>query len=332
MKIRDSDGTILDATFYVVAENGGISVVYESSGGRAGGPNPRNLQYRQGLTVLLRRLQTMNAVIDEIRVETQKTRRLAAEDQALRIEGRQFPILLSAVEDVDTLRRQISRYGRKVGQSAERSIQPGGSSRRLRIFVSQVPTDVPALEERLAGRPGEARASASEVESLAEAMEANSSGRGQGYLVSQAVRKAVEIHAVNRATQYYVAQGWTVEDAGTIESYDLNCTRPSEELHVEVKGTSTTGESVILTPNEVTHARELYPAVELFIVSNIMVDDRNPDHPVASGGSARVLRNWQIREEHLTAIGYSYSVPSTANPVPTVPQRHEPSAASTQPG
>ena len=36
------------------------------------------------------------------------------------------------------------------------------------------------------------------------------------------------------------------------ESYDLICRRGDEVKHVEVKGTTTDGAEVILTPNEVT--------------------------------------------------------------------------------
>src|ERR1022692_3621193 len=120
MKIVDFDGTVLDATFSVQpAESSGISVVFESSGGHQGGPNPRNLQYRQGLNVLLRRLQLMNAAVREIRVETERTRLLPIEQQCIVIPGLMFPVALSSIEDIDAFRQEISRYGRKVGQTPE---------------------------------------------------------------------------------------------------------------------------------------------------------------------------------------------------------------------
>src|SRR5438309_1019657 len=101
MKVVDFDGTVLDATFSVQPpERGVVSVVFESSGGHEGGPNPRNLQYRQGLNVLLQRLQQMHAVIPEIRVETERTRLLPIEEQRIVIPDRPFPVALSSVEDV----------------------------------------------------------------------------------------------------------------------------------------------------------------------------------------------------------------------------------------
>ena len=63
---------------------------------------------------------------------------------------------------------------------------------------------------------------------------------GQGFQVDAQVRVAVEAHAMNRATGYY-AKNWDVEDVHGEESFDLRCTRPGVELHVEVKGTTTGG-------------------------------------------------------------------------------------------
>src|SRR3954465_3634323 len=114
MKVIDFDGTLLDASFSVADEAAGWSLVFESSGGRAGGPNPRNLQYRRGLNVLLERLQMIGAVVREIRVETERTKRLPVEQQLVHIEGRSFPLALATVTDLDQFRKEISRYARRV--------------------------------------------------------------------------------------------------------------------------------------------------------------------------------------------------------------------------
>src|SRR5437588_11890571 len=108
MKVVDFDGTVLDATFSVQPpEHGVVSVVFESSGGHEGGPNPRNLQYRQGLNILLRRLQQIGACVTEIRVETERTRLLPVEEQRISIPNRRFPVMLSAIEDVNAFRQEI---------------------------------------------------------------------------------------------------------------------------------------------------------------------------------------------------------------------------------
>jgi hypothetical protein len=306
MKVVDFDGTVLDATFSVdQSQDGLVSVIFESSGGRAGGPNPRNLEYRQGLNVLLRRLQLMGAVISEIRVETERTRIFPIEQQRVAIDGRPYPIDLAAVGDVEGFRKAISQYGRKVGQSAAKAAEPGGSSRRLRIFVTGVPPDQTVLEQQLAGRGAEVDGDA--VDALVEIAAGRSRGRGQGFLVFAALRKAIEGYAVDWAIRHYNDQGWYVTDVGLTHSYDLHCKRNEDELHVEVKGTMSGGESVILTRNEVTHAGEAHPDVDLFVVSEVVIDNANPDHPVVSGGIARVYSGWVIDEKRLTPVGFRYA-------------------------
>ena len=80
-------------------------------------------------------------------------------------------------------------------------------------------------------------------------------GGGQGFQFDVDVKVAVEAHAMNAATDFY-REDWDVEDVHGTESYDLICRRHGEVKHVEVKGTTTDGTEVILTPNEVRHARE----------------------------------------------------------------------------
>jgi hypothetical protein len=47
--------------------------------------------------------------------------------------------------------------------------------------------------------------------------------------------------------------------------------------------------------------------VDLFIVTDIHIEGRESDHPVASGGVAHVRRNWLPDDESLTPVGYVYA-------------------------
>ncbi|MFM7866472.1 MAG: hypothetical protein ACKPHU_19870, partial [Planctomycetaceae bacterium] len=98
MKVVDFDGSMLDATFHVIPpEDGIISLDYESSGGsHRDAIARRNHQYREGLNVLFTRLQSMNAVITEIRIETGKARFLPAAEQRIVIPNRAFPVSLAS--------------------------------------------------------------------------------------------------------------------------------------------------------------------------------------------------------------------------------------------
>lgn len=58
------------------------------------------------------------------------------------------------------------------------------------------------------------------------------------------------------ATHAFEVEGFKVEDVSRYESYDLNCQTQHEILRVEVKGTTTDGRDVLLTPGEVRLANE----------------------------------------------------------------------------
>ncbi len=87
---------------------------------------------------------------------------------------------------------------------------------------------------------------------------------GQGFRMDAAARQAIEQHAMQEAINHYEEQGWSVTDISATCSYDLFCKRnKGEELHVEVKGTTSDGQQILLTANEVEHARYRYPNVAL---------------------------------------------------------------------
>lgn len=128
--------------------------------------------------------------------------------------------------------------------------------------------------------------------------------RGQGRSLSSHIRRAVEAHAMAKATAHYEAAGYHVEDVSRGESYDLRCTRPGTELHVEVKGTTGNPDSVLITANEERHARKRFPDVDLFVVYGIGLKGKHSPTPLASGGTVRLLSPWDIgacRVETVTA-------------------------------
>jgi len=138
--------------------------------------------------------------------------------------------------------------------------------------------------------------------------------RGQGFRVSSQTRRAIEEHAVGLAIAHFADDkveggGWDVENVGATRSYDLHCTRGDAELRVEVKGTTSDGSDVLLTPNEVAHARDHYPRVALFVVSRITLTDLNDGTVAPSGGNVRVVWPWRIDDGALSPVGYAYAVP-----------------------
>ncbi|WP_255345830.1 MrcB family domain-containing protein [Streptomyces chartreusis] len=128
---------------------------------------------------------------------------------------------------------------------------------------------------------------------------------GQGFLLTAAERRAIEHHSVRMATVHFENQGWKVKDVGDKESFDLLLTRGEHRLHVEVKGTTSTGREVILTRAEVEKQRGYYPDNALVIVHSIELD-RIGEEPRASGGVLHCTSPWVVEEEDLTVISYVY--------------------------
>lgn len=133
--------------------------------------------------------------------------------------------------------------------------------------------------------------------------------RGQRWSQSPAVRRAIELHAMQAAVEHYTRQGWSVEDVSAFCSYDLHCEQDDRVLRVEVKGTTSTGERVLLTRNEVAQARANYPNTALFVLADITVIKEADDRPSVRGGRAVVLEPWMPRDEDLEPIAHEYTVP-----------------------
>jgi hypothetical protein len=141
-------------------------------------------------------------------------------------------------------------------------------------------------------------------EEAAEAAErAVARAKGQGFPKNAAQRRAIELHAMRAATRHFEAAGFEVEDVSGTRSYDLVCERGGKELHVEVKGTMTDGQTVILTRNEVDHACDSGNASALFILHSIKVVGKR-----ASGGKPRVFHPWTLRRARLKPISFTYAV------------------------
>jgi hypothetical protein len=107
------------------------------------------------------------------------------------------------------------------------------------------------------------------------------------------------------ATKHFTSQGYSVEDHSKNHSYDLLCTKKKERLHVEVKGTVTNGDGIILTSGEVKFARSHKGEMGLFILHSIKVSaDGN-----LSNGQEKVIVQWDVDKGQLKPISFMYDVP-----------------------
>jgi hypothetical protein len=142
---------------------------------------------------------------------------------------------------------------------------------------------------------------AAEKESAAAAEEALARSKGQGFARTPQERRALENHAMAVAKKYFRHEGFDVEDVSARRSYDLLCRRGTRELHVEVKGTTTDGDAIVLTNNEVKHACNPHNSCVLFVLHSIHLKEQK-----ATGGKQFVLDPWRLRQAYLTPVSYTY--------------------------
>lgn len=135
--------------------------------------------------------------------------------------------------------------------------------------------------------PAPAATAPGEIEAALDVVrdEAGKRASGQGYRSSAAARRALERHSMNRATRYFTDLGWsTITDVSKNRCFDLLCQSGSRELRVEVKGTTSQGARILLTRNEVTHARRVFPRVALYVLANVRLSTSGGDAYEADGG------------------------------------------------
>jgi hypothetical protein len=109
----------------------------------------------------------------------------------------------------------------------------------------------------------------------------NTSGAGFG---DAATRAQVEVAAMKAVSRHYHRRGWEVDDVSKSNlGWDLDCTSPHGDVHhIEVKGVSGAGPSVLLTRNEFRAASTIV-GWRLAIVTQAL---HNPRLHVVDGGAA----------------------------------------------
>ena len=151
-----------------------------------------------------------------------------------------------------------------------------------------------------------------EVETVA-AGQPERRGAGQGFGLSRAERRAVEMHAMRLAKVHLESLQWRVRNVSATKPYDFECKRASEEMIVEVKGTTSTGEQIVLTKNEVAAHRARHPNNALIVVHSITLT-RTQDSPNPEGGELLMLSPWEIVESQLRPLAFQYIVQRLEEP------------------
>lgn len=129
----------------------------------------------------------------------------------------------------------------------------------------------------------------------------------QGFVADSVIRRAIEEYALDAAEEHY-GKTATGEIKRLGKPYDLCVPLRDGEMHIEVKGSTRDLGSVILTTNEVTHARTTEGS-ELYVVDRIRLSTDQTGEARLTGGRRRWWTKWVPREEALTPTVYLYALP-----------------------
>jgi hypothetical protein len=110
------------------------------------------------------------------------------------------------------------------------------------------------------------------------------------------------------AEEHYREQFDSVENTANTEPFDFRCKKGSEEVRVEVKGSTGKAVHVLVTAAEVENARGTGWRTDLFVVSGISVR-RTTNGVVAEGGMKRVIESWNPKSTELIATVFRHFVP-----------------------
>lgn len=124
---------------------------------------------------------------------------------------------------------------------------------------------------------------------------------GQGFSSDTERNKIVEIFAMNLAMKHFESNGYQVTDVSANSSYDLKCQKNNEIKYVEVKGTTQSNDSILLTKNEVKFGMENSKSYVLFLVHNIIFNENNE----IIDSQSQIINEFDLRNYKLEALTYS---------------------------
>tara|TARA_R110000787_G_scaffold20671_1_gene61544 strand:+ start:106 stop:1236 length:1131 start_codon:yes stop_codon:yes gene_type:complete len=153
--------------------------------------------------------------------------------------------------------------------------------------------------------PGASGSDVAQILQLAEEMASpfKQPATGQGWGLSPAARRAVELRAMRVAENWLEREQFTFKDVSLTDSCDYRAERAGETWVVEVKGTTGGPASVLITRNEVALHQATYPKNALLIVHEIKVGS---DGTSASGGKLVAICPWLLEPERLRPTCYEY--------------------------
>ncbi len=145
--------------------------------------------------------------------------------------------------------------------------------------------------------------SSQEDEIQEDILTAEHSSGGQGFQSDVEIRLMIEAHAMNICKRYYRKKGYPVKDVSANHPCDFIISKNGESRFIEVKGTQTTGKTIILTKNEVALSKSQGDKMVLFLVHSIIMNKKS----VKKGsGVVTIINPWKVKKKRLTPISFTY--------------------------
>jgi hypothetical protein len=126
---------------------------------------------------------------------------------------------------------------------------------------------------------------------------------GQRRLADPERRRRIEMAAQDWLMWHFRQDGWDVEDTHIGNPYDAIARKGRQVLYLEAKGTTTNGDSVIVTRNEVIWAREHPDQCILGVWAGMQLDEYGE---VTSQSGHRTVQWWNPYDEDLDPIAFDY--------------------------
>lgn len=121
--------------------------------------------------------------------------------------------------------------------------------------------------------------------------------KSQGFHSDPKIRKLIEEHAMEEAKKELKKCGYhDFKRTSATRPYDYTCVRNGGQFFVEVKGTQTTGNGIILTRNEVEHVNANPNRCVLVVVHSVKVSG----DLIAKSGATMITETWNLAEGDLT--------------------------------
>jgi hypothetical protein len=118
--------------------------------------------------------------------------------------------------------------------------------------------------------------------------------------------------AMKVARTYFEAKGYLLEDTSASKPYDYVGTKKGGRIFIEVKGTTSLGERVFLTKNEVAHAIANPESSVLFVLFGLEIIEREGKLE-ATGGEVSVIEPWVPDDSDLVPLSFQYFLPRIAS-------------------